>query len=170
MKMRFLALCVVALAACTPAPTPRPGNAQSPLPDSIALERTPCFGSCPVYHLTLASSGAVVFVDADTTVTDTLPHAAYAQLYAGFQAIGFDSLPMSFNESRDFCAEYATDAPTVILTLYRGAVKKSVSDYHGCVARGGPSRTSLTNLRFLENRVDSVTRAERWKKPYHWLR
>ena len=55
------------VAACAPAPRPAAEAAPTPTPrvetegDGITLERGPCFGTCPVYTVTLSRSGAVRF-------------------------------------------------------------------------------------------------------------
>ena len=152
-----LVLALACLAAgCRPRP---PVPATPPAPDSIVLERTRCFGICPAYRLSLARSGAVRFRslnpgDSTRTASDTLPRGAFERLARQAAELGFDALPDRIAGS-ELCGTMATDHPSAIVTLFRGARAKRVEDYHGCYP--GPAA-----LRRFELAVDSTARSERW--------
>ena len=123
------------------------------------LERTRCFGICPAYRLSLARSGAVHFRsfnpgDSAHTASDTLPRGAFERLEAQAAELGFDALPDDIRASR-LCGMAATDHPSAIVTLFRGARAKRVEDYHGCYP--GPAA-----LRRFELAIDSIAASERW--------
>ena len=75
MKKLIFSVLALALAACSvvaPQPTPTPSPAPTPTPDyssvQITLERTVCFGFCPIYKLTIHGNGLVEY-DGDRNVT-----------------------------------------------------------------------------------------------------
>jgi hypothetical protein len=49
---------IAAVLACAPPPP----VADGPAPTAVTLERTPCFGTCPVYQVAISRSGMVRFV------------------------------------------------------------------------------------------------------------
>ncbi len=142
-----------------------PTSSRPAVPDSIVLERTPCFGFCPAYHLSLASSGRVVFSDGQMTAVDSISRKAFADLYSEFEQLQFASLPESIRQDREMCTPIATDMPSAELTVFAASRKKAVNDYHGCFGSTDSTKVVLRRLRLLEDRVDSVTQSQRWIKP-----
>ncbi|WNL45778.1 DUF6438 domain-containing protein [Dyella sp. BiH032] len=164
--LRMAGLLAVAMAAC-PALA-----ADSASPDvAMSLERSACYGSCPVYRVTIHGDGRVQFttrtspvhkVDAihrqfsrsrGVLVSGTLedrvsPEAAQA-LLAQFEAAGFWQL-------KDEYRAYVTDLPTQVITLAVGDRQKSVTDYDGRSA-GMPLAAHD-----LEAAIDRVAGTERW--------
>ena len=155
------ALALAALAAgCRPAQSA--GPAAPSAPDSIVLERGPCFGSCPTYRLSLARSGAVHFVsssrgDVGREERGSITPAQFLALAAEAERIGFDQLPDNIRESR-YCERMATDLPSADVSIFRGAAVKTVRDYLGCF--DGPP-----GLRRFESAIDSVAGSSRWVRP-----
>jgi hypothetical protein len=137
---------------------PSSSEAQPPA-DSIVLERTRCYGTCPAYRLSLARSGAVRFRSLDPgdsarVAADTLPPGAFERLEKQAAQIGFDALPDRIMASR-LCGGFATDHPGANVTIFRGACAKRVEDYLGC--RPGPEE-----LRHFEEAIDSAAGSDRW--------
>jgi hypothetical protein len=160
MRIARLAVLIVLAAGCQPAHSAAPGAASAP--DSIVLERGPCFGSCPTYRLTLARSGAVRFVsssrgDVGREERGSVTPAQYQWLVSEAERIGFDRLPDNIRESR-YCERMATDHPSADVSIFRGATVKTVRDYLGC--HDGPPE-----LRALESAIDSVAGSSRWVRP-----
>ena len=92
-------------------PTPADGR--------ITLERRPCFGTCPVYTVTLERSGAVRFEGrrfvADTgVVTGPIPAARVDSLFARAASGRLFRLRRPLRDGRAGCERYATDLPSVI--------------------------------------------------------
>src|SRR5688500_5231113 len=66
--------------------------------DSIMLERTLCFGTCPAYRLRLSDAGEIFFEsrnpgEVGRTAVDTAPAATLSLLVSRARAAGFFELP-----------------------------------------------------------------------------
>jgi hypothetical protein len=170
--MTRLASCALTLllasAACQPRPaTPPPAAGPdtavtSAEVDSIALERTLCFGTCPAYRVVLTREGAIHFRslnpgDTLRVAADQVQPEAFTALVDEAGRMGFDRLPASIIDS-PLCGGQATDFPSVLVTLFRGTQPKRVADSLGCQKR--PEA-----LRAFELRIDSVAGARRWARP-----
>lgn len=138
--------------------------------DSIALERTPCFGRCPVYRLRIAGTGAVHFESAgppdtlNTTFSDSIPPAAAGALLALARAIDFFALPDEITPANpDACRLAATDHPSAIVTISMGDTVKRVNHYHGCDTElNGEYGDAYPRLTAFEAAIDSAARVDRW--------
>jgi len=93
------------------------------------LERTGCYGECPVYRLTVNSDGTVVYVG--TRWVKVLGRQEYkisdaqlVELQASFDRAGFSQL-------RDYDKVESTDDDWALLSYRRGAGFKRVRHYHG---------------------------------------
>jgi len=127
---------------------------------SVSLERGPCYGTCPVYKLSVELSGAVWFEGrrfvADTGVsTATVPAARVDSLLAELEAAGYFRLADRYTMGEPGCDRYATDLPTVIIELRAGGRTKRVEHDHGCA--GAPAALSA-----MERRIDEVAGVGRW--------
>jgi uncharacterized protein len=93
--------------------------------DFVELERTPCFGACPVYTAQIRGDGEVNWRGPSlgpTGATSTVNPVEARALLERLRTNGFWGL----------CSNYsigATDGPTVITTLHIGGQEKRVSDY-----------------------------------------
>lgn len=94
----------------------------------IVLERTPCFGDCPAYRLTLANDGSAIyegrmFVEREGVFLGELSLEAFAMLAFATERIGFGSLRASYSAE-------VTDMPTTIVTVVHSTgLEVRVSDY-----------------------------------------
>jgi hypothetical protein len=165
--VRSINLAVALLASCLLAQgcrsaAPRAG-AQADDParvDSVSLERTRCYGTCPTYRVLLTRAGDVRFTSGDAR----FPHsgagsfipASLDELAAEARAAGFWSLPARIAADPTVCGLRATDFPGVIVTFYTAGRTHAVEDYRGCRGPG------LERLRRLEEHVDSVAETDRW--------
>jgi len=167
---------VLALTACAAAPDPEPaGTRPAPVTgaavDSIVLERTRCFGTCPAYRLRLTGAGGVAFEsrnpgDAGRTAADSVPPAAVAELLREAEALGFFELPDVVAEDPRLCPNRATDHPSASVAIHRAQGVKRVEDYHGCFAATDHSVVPvLARLRAFEGAIDAAARSERWIRP-----
>ena len=142
--------------------------ASTSVADSIVLERTPCFGTCPAYRLRLAGTGRVTFVsrtrgDAGRTAGDSVTPASVADLLHDAEAMGFFELPNVIAADPRLCPARATDHPTVSVTIYRSVGAKRVEDYHGCYAATDHSTVPIVGrLRAFEAAIDSAAGSARW--------
>jgi Domain of unknown function (DUF6438) len=120
----------------------------------VRLERTGCFGDCPSYSVSVTDDGTVTFKGrAFTCINSPKPEKIdprlARRLIDGLLAIQFWSLP--FKEG----AGFATDNPTVEITLRSGAATYMMSHYHGDM--GAPRL-----LYEIEDHIDQVANANRW--------
>lgn len=127
----------------------------------ISLERSSCYGPCPVYSVSVDARGEVRFVGRDHVVSfgeheGKINEATLRGLLREFEKLGFFDLEDRYT-SPDLCAEYLTDNPTVTLTLRRDGRAKTVSHYHGC--RGFEEENALKRL---QRSVEGLTGAWRW--------
>lgn len=173
MLARYLALWVFAAVAGCRGTGEKVDTTSSmePAVDSIVLERTGCFGSCPAYRLGVTSTGGIHFVsltpgDSGRVATDTTNSAAYASLVSALSPSGFFDLPKVI-EGDELCALRATDHPTAIVTAFRREGPHTVEHYLGChTDRGDGKRPGpherLARLIALEDHIDSIARSSRW--------
>ena len=138
--------------------------------DSIRLERTLCYGTCPAYRLHLDRDGRVRFLslnpgDSGRIAQDSISPAALLFLQREAERIGCCALPDSLNGT-PLCADWATDHPTATVTVFRRDGMKRVVDYHGCFDRVDHSvQPVVARLRTFEYAIDGVTGSRRWIRP-----
>ena len=161
-----------ALAACTMQPPRSPDtvNAGQSM-DSIVLERTLCFGTCPAYRLRVSSTAEVLFQDRNPgstrTAMDTVAAWVPDSLYARAVKSGFFNLPDTVRNNRELCPMPATDHPTIRIKIY-GPRTKHVEYYTGCyVAPTGESGIAhpLIAMRNFAAQIDTLAQAQRWIQP-----
>lgn len=155
---------VLTLSAChssapTPAPGPEASSAELSAP-AITLERTPCFGSCPVYSLSISRSGIVRF-DGKKFVEHTGPDsakispAAVDSLLAEMDEAGFYELDERYTSGAPACGRYATDLPSATMSATDGKRVGRVQHDHGCT-------DAPPVLSRLELRIDELAGTARW--------
>jgi hypothetical protein len=165
-----LLLACAALGACRAAPRPAGAPAlpsAAAAADSVVLERTRCYGTCPAYRLSLAATGQVAFTsrypDEGRRETGRTSPDAFRRLLGEADAAGFFVLPDTIANDRALCASLTTDSPTTTVTVFAAAGAKQVVDYRGCGAPSDPqANRRLTALRELQARIDSVAGSGRW--------
>jgi hypothetical protein len=148
---------------------PAPAPAPLPLQDAVAvdstwitLERTPCFGTCPVYKLNIGSNGAVVFdgirfVPQMGRVTDQLTSADVSALKKAFDDARFADIKVDYVPGSEVCRNAMTDNPSAITSITTGGVTKTVRHYYGC-------HDAPASLKILESQIDSIARTSRWTR------
>ncbi|MEO6058146.1 MAG: DUF6438 domain-containing protein [Gemmatimonadales bacterium] len=127
---------------------------------SVSLERGPCFGTCPVYLVTVDGAGNVRFEGrrfvADTGIsTGTVPRARLDSLFAEVDASGYFTLADRYGAGEPGCERYATDLPTITTEVRLGDRVKRVEHDRGCA--DVPEMLSA-----LETRIDAVADVGRW--------
>ena len=116
----------------------------------IKLERTACFGTCPVYSVTIDAQGNVVYegtssVSVEGRQTDRIPASAVNALLATAERIGFYDL-------RDSYRAPITDLPTTFVTMTANGRTKRIEDYF----------SAPPGLKELERQIDEAARTARW--------
>jgi len=161
MSRRAWLTLLVGLGACGPrAPRPPAPDAEAAPGTKVSLERGPCFGTCPVYRVTLSGDGLIEFVGTrfvSRVGTDTARVAPEVvdSLLRSLEAGGFFSLADAYLPDAPACGRYHTDAPTVSLAVQATGRAKTVRHDHGC----GGAPEALTGF---ERLVDSVAGTARW--------
>jgi Domain of unknown function (DUF6438) len=158
--------------ACTPSDgkDARQGAVPSSA-DSIVLERSMCFGTCPAYRLRLSDSGEVRFEshspgDEERRATDTVAAGTFPALISRARSIGFFDLPSKIAGDSVLCHSAATDHPTVVVTVFAKTQTKRVEDYLGCFETvEHETLQPIVRLRLFEVEIDSVVRSSRWVRP-----
>ena len=118
-------------------------SAQEPI--RITLSRTPCFGNCPVYTVSMSEDGAVRYEGVQgvrvsgARTWKIAPEAVHA--------LAADMVKAGFFEMKDEYTALITDLPTITTTLTRGSRTKTIKDYFGAPAA----------LKELEARIDQVS-------------
>jgi len=171
MRRRHL-FAVVALLCCSKQAARSPAPADAPPAgtiDSVVLERTRCFGTCPAYRLRVSRAGEVVFLSRypgdPSTAVDTVEQWVADSIARDASRLGFFTLPDSVTPGKLLCAEMATDLPTITIGVF-GSRAKQVIYYLGCVRpRDSVLAEKLRSLPDLAARIDTLTRAERWIRP-----
>jgi acetamidase/formamidase len=132
--------------------------------DSITLQRTACFGACPIYKVTIAADGTVTFegerfVKTEGIAKDRVGTADFRKLVSEFEKIDYSSLPDQFTPGTPQCPRMITDLPSANTSLTLNGRTKSVAHYHGCGDSG-----VLAKLTALENKIDEVAGTPKWIK------
>lgn len=159
-------LVIAATAACGGAPaTPPQPSAQAPLSNTVvetqephallaSLQRTACFGSCPIYKISVFRDGAIEWEGAQYVkilgkVAARATPAQIQQLRAAFAKAGFSMMRASYEQ------EMVTDQPSMIVEYADGANVKTVRHY------GGDSNAP-PSLSELESSIDTILNTEQW--------
>jgi hypothetical protein len=134
------------------------GAPPEPAITKITLERTPCFGACPVYKLTIHRSRKVEFegkahVWEVGRQTGRISAEDFQKLVKKIEEINFFSLKDRYDgKNADGSGTTVTDLPTRKTSVTRGNVTKTVENYFR-----GPK-----GLKELEDLIDEVTKSTEW--------
>jgi hypothetical protein len=141
--------------------TPKP-TLEEPKITRVEMQRSGCFGSCPVYEVNIDSDGTVSF---DGTKYIAVPghhrgsatQPAIDALSSEIKRINFFRLRDSYEFEPDGCTSWATDNPSVSIAVIRGVEIKRVVYYYGC--RGFDAEDGI---RSLARSIDRVAQTEKW--------
>ncbi len=128
-------------------------------PTVISLQRTSCYGPCPIYTVSIDASGSVTydgekFVRVVGREVARIPRSEVARLLASADRIHFFDLRDSYRtiQNPDGTQTIVTDLPTKIVTITSNGRTKRVEDYVG-----GPD-----NLAQFEREIDEAAHTKRW--------
>jgi hypothetical protein len=157
----LLLAAAVMVPQCRTARDPASGAATPPGDDrSITMERAPCYGTCPVYTVTVGGDGEVRFrgtanvAQAGERVA-RIPRARVDSLFRYVDSIAFDRLDASYTYGTNVCGAYVTDLPAVVVSVMRSGVTRRVRHDYGCEAAPGA-------LRELHRRIDETAGTQQW--------
>lgn len=171
MRLPFLICAVAGLAGCSrQSSVGSPGTSVSTTTatarpaafTTVTFERTPCFGTCPVYRVSVSGSGSgnVRFeglrnVDSVGTFTGTLPAASVSALGKAFDDAQYYAFDDKYGYGTANCPLYASDAQTIITSITTPQRTKRVEHDLGCA--NSPAR-----LADLYRRFDEIVGTSRW--------
>ena len=147
-----------------PFPKPQPASQRVSSVTVITLQRTECFGTCPVYKLTIFADGTVLYegskyVKKKGKAKSRISRAKLEDLIEEFDNIYYFNLNDAYIPGSKGCPQSATDMPSAITSLMRRGRTKTVNHYHGC--RGLDTLELLTQL---EDKIDEAVNVVRWIK------
>lgn len=121
---------------------------------AITLERTACFGTCPIYTLTIYEDGTVVyngerFVDVTGEQTAQIPPETVDLMVEALHEAGY------FDWDEEYTSMTVTDLPYVITSVTRDGETHRINRY------GGDDSAPLA-LPFLENWIDLMANSAMW--------
>jgi hypothetical protein len=155
---------VLGLAACAPR-TAASSAVQQPgevavAASAVSLERTPCFGGCPVYTISVSATGRVTFerrahVRRLGTFSAEIPKRQVDALLVELERAGYFGFASRYAVSEVACGRYVTDLPSAISSATVGGRTKRIEHDHGCGSAPGA-------LQVLEQRIDEVLGSGRW--------
>lgn len=153
-------------------PSPAPGQAEHERLEGVCieLERSPCYGSCPSYSVTIEGNGRVTFVGRDYVSEvgrreTQISEEAVRTLLRAFDDARFFELEDSYRQ-RVTCLSLET------ITLYVGERSKRVQNY-GLRRRFDVQGRELKDwqvqesLFALADAIDAAARTELWIKAPH---
>jgi hypothetical protein len=123
---------------------------------SISIERSSCYGRCPVYRFTMYSNGEYVWQGrAHVSVVGVRRGWMGARTFAKAMQLLTDSGYLDFKDSYQSgggeCEIFATDNPTVVIVVADPVHPKRITHYLGCT--GFARQEVLTEL---EDNLDAV--------------
>lgn len=121
---------------------------------AFTLAREACFGSCPVYTVTIYTDGTVEFngerfVDVEGEQTTTIDPAVVEQMIAGFEAAGYFEWNDEYTEMR------VSDLPYFTSSATRDGETKQIRHYAG-------DENAPLLLSYLENWIDYAANTAQW--------
>jgi hypothetical protein len=130
---------------------------------STTLERSVCFGVCPVYTVRVDALGLVqydgtrcvaVYGHQETQVSQQRLH----ELITAFRDVDFFALQDVYNQtSYAGCAFGGFDGTVISVTFHVNGMTKTVRDYHGC----NPADIAA-KLDAFERKVDDLLSTAQW--------
>lgn len=132
----------------------------------VTLERTACFGFCPMYKATVTADEQLVFeggrfVVAEGKQEKRLPAGSFAKLVDIAKSHDFTSLDASYpNEEGTNCPQQATDLPGVNVAVESADLNHSVRFDQGCMGFEGRDR-----LEAMIAEMDAVLALDEWIGP-----
>jgi hypothetical protein len=145
-RIAFFSFLIIAIAV--------PSGAYDPQSVVIRLERGPCYGTCPVYGVTLYGDGTVRYDGKDHvrirgSQTAVIAPDTVRSLVEEIERCGFFSLNDAYTQVS------IADAPSAVVYVAADGKKKQVRHYLD-------DFKAPKSLETLENRIDEVSGTRRW--------
>jgi len=158
MKIIAVIIICVALIACqSDLTSPEPVKTPIPPDLEISLERGPCYGTCPIYKVTVDNHGQVYFVGkrfvAFQSMMSTVSQEQLQRLIEAIESSNYFTLPESY-------ARLATDLPSATTIITMNGKSKRIWHYGlHCNPEYDSAPQALCDL---ENLIDEVTGTRAW--------
>jgi Domain of unknown function (DUF6438) len=153
---------LIGLSGCAPRQSGTASTETSAAPASpvITLERTPCFGRCPVYTISVTAAGDVTYegkshVKQLGTANAKIPSQRVDSLLSELDRGGYFGFADRYAASEPACGRYATDSPSVLSSVTLNGKSKRIQHDYGCGSAPGA-------LMVLERRIDEVLGSGQW--------
>ena len=122
----------------------------------ITLERTLCYGTCPVYKLTVYGTGDVTwegkkFVKTVGKAEGAISKEQFKQLVSEFDKANYFLLKDNYTQIS------LTDMPNVFTSITVDGKTKSIKHYRG-------DNSAPEKLTTLETRIDEIVNSDQWIK------
>lgn len=129
----------------------------------ISMQRLPCFGTCPVYSVSIRGDGTVTYngeqhVLTRGEATRTIDVADVAALLRRLEDGGYFTFADNYTMNAPGCGMYHTDAPRAITVVTTAERTKRIEHDFGC--NGAPAA-----LRRLQDAIDRTAGTARWIGP-----
>lgn len=158
----LLACTLLLLGACAVRAGAKPD--QPPGDATVTLQRSPCFGICPAYTVTVTPDGMVDFTGhlhvQTTNARGSATPAQRANIAAALEQAGFNAMQPSYVSRNDGCEMVMTDQPGVKITVATAAGSKSVDFYFGCT--GTAADAVKPRIKQLADSIDQQLGTARW--------
>lgn len=162
-KMRSLCTLFIVIGTLNLAyPADQPADFSRVEIKSVKLERTECYGRCPVYTIEISSDRTVKFLGKAHVAklgnqASTVNPGDLEFLAAAIQRLNFFALRDTYASPADGCTEVVTDNPSIIITVQTRNQQKTVKYYGGCWGLVG-----LGRIAWLADTIDEVAGASQW--------
>ncbi len=137
-------------------------EAAKPAFDEIELQRTACFGACPIYTVTVHGDGSVDYKGIRYVAEVGMRHSKISSdavkfLSGAFERVPFMTLQDSYASKEDGCTELWTDNPSLIIRLKSSTKNKQIRYYAGC-----HGVKDIPAINWLAATIDIVAKTEQW--------
>jgi len=138
----------------------KPGQQQAahPIPDDtlITLERTQCYGVCPIYQITIDATGKVKYEGIDYVRVkgkreSQIDRERVWELLEAFRKRGY------FEMSNSYKKYTVTDMPSAVTSLTMNGNTKRIDHYYG-------DNSAPQALVGLERLIDDIAKSAQWVK------
>jgi hypothetical protein len=126
---------------------------------TATFERTPCFGTCPVYKISVNGNGDVRFegirnVDSVGVFTGRIDASAVQKLARAFEDANYFALLPRYSQNN--CPNYGTDASRILTSITTPEQTKRIDHDLGC---GDQAPAALP---VLYQAFDEIVGTKRW--------
>lgn len=128
---------------------------------TMLSHRGQCFGLCPLYSISIYSTGQVVFIGTENVKVigrdeKKLTDKELASIVSGIEKSRFFDLKDRYVD-KDSCPKVWTDDITIELVAHKNERTKTIYHYLGC-----DGNKDLIGLVELEKRLDQIAKNYRW--------